>query len=114
MKILSNNISTELRFQGDITEMKEIIRKLTNEERESTRGRQDLKNLMREFLTNAFGTADENKLDDTRAVFTKLDIHDILDDFTDYVMGTSWEELAEKNKKRKLARLAKNPRRELY
>ncbi len=112
MKIGSEHITAELKFSGEISEIKEIIRKLQEDKREERKGRKELKEAVKEFLMNAFGSFEN--LDDTKAIFTQQDIADMLDDFTDWVEGASWEELMEKNKKRRLARIAQQPRRGPY
>ena len=99
------SISTELKFKGDIHEIKEVIQKLQSEERERD---EDWREIAKEFLTHAFGAY--KNLDDTKAIFTQLDLSDMLDDFIDYTEGATWKELIEKNKKRRMARAAQNPR----
>ena len=111
MRIGSNNIMAELKFKGEISEIKEIIRKLQSDERER-RENKNMKEAIKEFLMNAFGSFEN--LDDTKPIFTQMDIADILDDFTDWVEGVPWEEIAEKNKKRRIARIAQQPRRGPY
>lgn len=113
MRITENNIITELRFSGSTRDIREIIERLQSEPRGGRQELRDLKEAAREFLTNAFGKAED--LDDTQYSFTQLDIADILDDFTDFAMGITWNELKEKDKKRRIARIAQKPqRRELY
>lgn len=111
MKIGSGNLTTELKFKGEIGEIKEIIKKVQSGEQEQKESK-ELKEAVREFLMNAFGTFEN--LDDNKPIFTQQDIADILDDFTDWVEGVPWEDIAEKNKKRRVARIAQQPRRGPY